>query len=111
MKETQNEKEEVDVFYCHAVGVFFHGVLHVSELWPEALDVLLELQLSLLAALQLRHSLIQLALHTVELQKTHENHHVSCSNGLLWCLSDSRECKITSRKHTGKKTQLSKFIL
>ena len=40
-RNTVNEKEEVDVLYSHAVGVFFQGVLHVSELWPETLYVLL----------------------------------------------------------------------
>lgn len=28
------------IMYSHAVGVFFQGVLHVPELWPQALDVL-----------------------------------------------------------------------
>lgn len=67
-----NGEEEVYLLYRHALGVFLQGVLHVSELRLQALDVLLQLQLFLLAALQLRHFLVQLALHTVELQKTQE---------------------------------------
>lgn len=77
-----NEKEQDYLTYIHAVGIFLQGVFHVSKLWPQALDVLLQLQLSLLAALQLRHLVVQLALHSVELQKTHENH-VSCTKNLL----------------------------
>lgn len=68
------EKTEY-LIYIHAVGVFFQCVFHFSELRPQALDVLLQLQLSLLAALQLWHLLVQLALHSVKLQKTHESHH------------------------------------
>lgn len=67
-----NEKEEVHRLYRHAFCIFLQGVLHVSELWLQALDVLLKLQLSFLAAMQLRHLLIQLAFHTVELQKTRQ---------------------------------------
>lgn len=55
------------VYNLHAVGVFLQSVLHVSELLSELLDFLLQLQLPFLAALQLHHLLIQLALHTVQL--------------------------------------------
>lgn len=64
-----HERKGMTFLYRQAVGVFFQSVLHVTELWPEALDALLQLELFLLAALQLWHFLIQLALHTVELQK------------------------------------------
>lgn len=55
------------LLYRHAVGVFLQSVLHISELWPQSLDALLKLQFSLLAALQLGHFLVQLALHMVQL--------------------------------------------
>lgn len=39
------------MMYSDAVGVFFQGVLHFSELWLQMLDAFLQVQLSLLAAL------------------------------------------------------------
>lgn len=57
------------LMYSHALGIFLQGILHVTELWPETLDVLLELQLSLLAALQLCHFLIKSGFHTVKLHE------------------------------------------
>lgn len=71
------KREDVYLPYGHAVGIFLLGVLHVSERSSQLLDVLFQLQLLLLAVVQLGHFLIQLALHTVELQEKHEDHHVS----------------------------------
>lgn len=56
--------------YGHAVGVFFQGVPHVADLRLQTLDALLQLQLLLLAALQLPHFFIQRFLHAVKLEKT-----------------------------------------
>lgn len=36
-----NENEKVYFLYSHAVGVFLQGVLHITELRLQALDVLL----------------------------------------------------------------------
>ncbi len=40
-QKTENEKIVVDLLYSYAVGVFLQSVLHISELWLQALDVLL----------------------------------------------------------------------
>ena len=64
------------LLYRHAVGVFLQRVLHVADLRLQALDALFQLKPSLLAALQLRHFLIQFVLHTIELEKRQGNGYV-----------------------------------
>lgn len=81
-------KKRVYLLYSHAVGVFLHRVLHITELWLQALDALLELQPSLLAALQLRHFLIQLALHTVELGENTHTKKMIMSCAVITCCGD-----------------------
>lgn len=60
--------------YRHAADIFLQGVLHVSELRLQPLQLLLQLQLFVLAVAMLGHFVVQLALHAVQLQerRTHE---------------------------------------
>lgn len=81
--QIQTTLYEVFLTYSHAFGVFFQGVLHVSELRLQTLNRLLQLQLLLLAPLEFGHLLVQLALHMIELYATCENHHVKYSAAVL----------------------------